>query len=552
MARPLVLLELSESADTVGGPLDEKTAAAIAKGLAAANALQPVYSHVMKGHTLIVPRGSLPRTVKGTVQRSKAESIYAADLAAVKAGRDPNVPTLLSGSDAEDEGGADSLALSSSPKTGPTDPLEHLTGLRTIGCFWILMVHFASTTDTDVTGLFDKLIDRGHIAICMFIVASGFGLQWSHGTFSWAPALAASDTCCGKFCECAKYVGVWYVTRFHRIIIVASVAMTFGYVVETDMFNETGLPGLGWSLLFYFKMWDVQRKEDIWTFVNEPLWYIGALSWSWFLFPFAAPLFRYLKGTPWPFSIIKIPAWPVMALVPLLALLAYMPVLILLGETSTVDGVRFSGGIGYYRNILEYTPQAWMPDFFCGVASATVAKVLKPSLSKYLERPASAGFVQKYLAPFSMSMAVDGMACLVIFFTLRVVGEDGADNQSGLAVIVYHSATFPISMWYLLSVASGGYGLSTMLFRSAPLVSLGRYALYVYVFQEPFVYIMNTIFTGATTTSAHLDGDLFLWYVMCLWFFSAIYAEYIETPFVDLCYKLPGFYGAIMGKDKAA
>ena len=75
-----------------------------------------------------------------------------------------------------------------------------------------------------------------------------------------------------------------------------------------------------------------------------------------------------------------------------------------------------------------------------------------------------------------------------------------------------------------------------------------RYALYVYVFQEPFVYCLNTIITGATTASAHLDGDLFLFYVVTLWIFSAIYAEYIESPFCEFLYKLPALMSKAGGK----
>ena len=51
-------------------------------GLVAANAEQPGYSAVLRQHVLIAELGSLPRTVKGTVQRNKAEQLFAADLQA--------------------------------------------------------------------------------------------------------------------------------------------------------------------------------------------------------------------------------------------------------------------------------------------------------------------------------------------------------------------------------------------------------------------------------------------------------------------------------------
>eukprot|EP00966_Prymnesium_polylepis_P266826 6164068-Prymnesium_polylepis.1 len=62
MARPLLLLELVKGLDTD----DPSVQAAITKGLAAANAVQPGYSRVLKQHVLFAEHGSLPRTVKGT------------------------------------------------------------------------------------------------------------------------------------------------------------------------------------------------------------------------------------------------------------------------------------------------------------------------------------------------------------------------------------------------------------------------------------------------------------------------------------------------------
>lgn len=53
-------------------------------GVEAANAVQPSYSHVLKPHVLFTAPGDLPLTVKGTVQRSKAEQIFHKDLMAVK------------------------------------------------------------------------------------------------------------------------------------------------------------------------------------------------------------------------------------------------------------------------------------------------------------------------------------------------------------------------------------------------------------------------------------------------------------------------------------
>ena len=71
MARPLLLLELVE-----GAQLDDAEIVKILEaGLRHANAAQPGYSTVLKQHVLIAEPGSLPRTVKGTVQRSKVRRL---------------------------------------------------------------------------------------------------------------------------------------------------------------------------------------------------------------------------------------------------------------------------------------------------------------------------------------------------------------------------------------------------------------------------------------------------------------------------------------------
>ena len=140
MARPLLLLELVKGCDFS----DPKVVEALSAGLAAANAVQPGYSRVLKHHVLFAEQGSLPRTVKGTVQRGKAEALFAAELQAVKSGVPPSVPTLVAEPDEAAEA-YDSLSLSSaaSKPGGASSALDHLTGVRTLGSLWIILAHFA-------------------------------------------------------------------------------------------------------------------------------------------------------------------------------------------------------------------------------------------------------------------------------------------------------------------------------------------------------------------------------------------------------------------------
>ena len=52
----------------------------------------------------------------------------------------------------------------------------------------------------------------------------------------------------------------------------------------------------------------------------------------------------------------------------------------------------------------------------------------------------------------------------------------------------------PIALYLYSSVVSGGKGLSTAFCRWPALVSLGRYALYAYLFQMPYAeFIESTV-----------------------------------------------------------
>ena len=69
MPRCMALLELAVGVDAD----DESVLSALRRGMDTANSTQPQYSRVLKQHALLVPPDSLPKTVKGTVQRAKRQ-----------------------------------------------------------------------------------------------------------------------------------------------------------------------------------------------------------------------------------------------------------------------------------------------------------------------------------------------------------------------------------------------------------------------------------------------------------------------------------------------
>ena len=78
----MALLELAQGVDGDA----PSTLEALRAGLKAANGVQPQYSRVLDQHALLLPYGTLPLTVKGTVQRGKAVKLFAADLDAARLG----------------------------------------------------------------------------------------------------------------------------------------------------------------------------------------------------------------------------------------------------------------------------------------------------------------------------------------------------------------------------------------------------------------------------------------------------------------------------------
>ena len=78
----MALLELAQGVDGDA----PSTLEALRAGLKAANGVQPQYSRVLDQHALLLPYGTLPLTVKGTVQRGKAVKLFAADLDAARRG----------------------------------------------------------------------------------------------------------------------------------------------------------------------------------------------------------------------------------------------------------------------------------------------------------------------------------------------------------------------------------------------------------------------------------------------------------------------------------
>ena len=197
--RPLLLLELCAGVElTDAAALDT-----IREALAAANAGQPSYSHVLPQHVMLLPEDSLPKTVKGGVQRVKAEAAFKEEIDALAAGRYAGaklVSASSSGAGGGQRGGVayDSLAVAGSGgggaggSDGSAQPnFEFLSGLRFVLALWVIIRHFTYPTRlagvgtplaSGLVGYVDNAIDRAGVAVNAFFVTGGFGIHLTHAS----------------------------------------------------------------------------------------------------------------------------------------------------------------------------------------------------------------------------------------------------------------------------------------------------------------------------------------------------------------------------------
>jgi hypothetical protein len=245
------------------------------------------------------------------------------------------------------------------------------------------------------------------------------------------------------------------------------------------------------------------------------------------------PLVRLLGRPP-----VGPKGWPLMLLLPVMAFISYMPVI----ECLVEIGADHNGTLGgSWYNYIENAPQAEMPDFYCGVIAAAIAKLYYKPVTKWFDATtAEHSFMRRYLAPLGCALAADGMVAITFWRILHYVPEDSNEaDYDWLYVINYHSATLPISLFFLITSVTGGCGLTCRLLKTPALVSIGRYALYAYVFQIPASRLFyGALMGGPTDEEFKLDGDMFMWFIVMELGVVAAYAECIEEPLANAIHTL--------------
>jgi peptidoglycan/LPS O-acetylase OafA/YrhL len=165
--------------------------------------------------------------------------------------------------------------------------LDQIEGARTLAALWIVVAHSLAVTapNDDLRGgpppesPFNPALGRARVAVCFFVVLSGFVTHWVYGR----PQRWDGDLM--KF----------YANRLDRVVLTATLTM----LAAAALGKITGVTGEGVHLngdpadltaprlvaCLTYVHWYVDAANDEYTCPNSPVWTVGALIPSWLLYP---------------------------------------------------------------------------------------------------------------------------------------------------------------------------------------------------------------------------------------------------------------------------
>ena len=162
--------------------------------------------------------------------------------------------------------------------------LDQIEGARTLAAVWVVVGHVLAVTvkDDDLRGgpppesPFNPALGRMRVAVCFFVVLSGFITHWVYGR----PQRWDGDLM--KF----------YANRLDRVVLTATLtvltAAALGKITGVISYlngdpADLTAPRLV-ACLTYFH-WYVDPADEEYTCPNTPVWTVGALIPSWLLYP---------------------------------------------------------------------------------------------------------------------------------------------------------------------------------------------------------------------------------------------------------------------------
>lgn len=176
----------------------------------------------------------------------------------------------------------------------------------------------------------------------------------------------------------------------------------------------------------------------------------------------------------------------------------------------------------------HFLPLAALPDFCLGAAAA-----------RYVEEAPDEALGEKVEAgPDSTGRIPWGLladACAAIIVSLVTFVPASFRNAWDEADLFQEASSFDhflaplIASFLLCSSQGGGKGAVQTVLKHQSMASLGHYSLYVYLFQEP---LFRSIEAFVPDLEDSAEG--FVFFVLCLWLISGLYAEKVEPMLLKI------------------
>lgn len=177
--------------------------------------------------------------------------------------------------------------------------------------------------------------------------------------------------------------------------------------------------------------------------------------------------------------------------------------------------------VTFLRGELD-NPITSLASFGLGVAAARVAQEVFPDLEVETE---DVGAKSQSWIWGSVADILAVLAALMVAF----VGDRSGETQAFLAM--ERCMGLLAAMYFLFSSAGkSGHGLVQAVLSHASLASLGKYTLYVYLFQEPLFRSIDML------VPLKHSAEGFVFFVLLLWLIAGLYAENVEPLLLQMVY----------------
>jgi peptidoglycan/LPS O-acetylase OafA/YrhL len=448
----------------------------------------------------------------------------------------PNAWTRL------ENGDSGTAAASDKQSSRPRVHFHHLDGVRSLAALWVVLEHYASTMrasdgeDSSITyagGYLSSLFMHGNTPVSYFVVLSGFVTSYANGSRDLGPSQRAD----------------FLVKRFARVGLSYYCAALLGLACS-QLLDPTSAAkfrdNFGFTALLELFM--AHSTCILFGRLNSTSWTVSMLACCWLLYPSIQLRLRNARAVT-------------------LACVALASTLILwtsaiISLWSCVDGHEAfvwspeamwsvwkpeePAGYCVLDSYLHMSPVMRLPEFLLGVACgqllATSVDAALPSRSivswtgsiAIVAVPLISGIDWQDCARFGGS-AVDEAACAhrsrqVFYSCLAPL----------FALYMYCSCLAAAPTAMDSPMAENGHGPLHNYFSSKVLVGLGKVSFQVYIFQEP----LHTLWSFLYSRSAGDPQLVFqpgrgeqpyfalytIGFVVSLWTFAAMFAEYVETP----------------------